>query len=184
MKLRLLALLVVGAACEGVPGSHEGVRGAEQPPAGTVSYPYVQTTTLQAGPAVSWPELRNPYEEAVDEGRRLYIAFNCAGCHGVRGGGGIGPPLIAEHYIYGSQAGNIFQSIVQGRPNGMPSFGGRAPDEVIWKITAYVQSMAASDVPQPSRRGRTGAGGGPRAGGEADEGGETDEGGEPGQGGG
>src|SRR5690606_3547408 len=57
---------------------------------GDVSVPQVQTTTLQAGPQVPRPTMRNPWADAVDEGERFYRAFNCAGCHGALGGGGMG----------------------------------------------------------------------------------------------
>ena len=116
---------------------------------GDVSVPQVQTTTLQAGPQVPRPTMRNPWADAVDEGERFYRAFNCAGCHGALGGGGMGPLLARENFIYGNEPQNIFQSIVQGRPYGMPSFGGKAPDEVIWKIAAYVRSMSAPGSPDP-----------------------------------
>ena len=116
---------------------------------GTVSMPEVQTTTLQAGSQVARPAMRNPYADAVDEGERFYRALNCAGCHGALGGGGMGPPLARESFIYGNEPRNIFQSIVQGRPYGMPSFGGKAPDEVIWKIAAYVRFMSAPGSPDP-----------------------------------
>ena len=42
------------------------------------------------------------------------------------GGGGIGPPLMDDRWIYGSAPENIYASIVQGRPNGMPAWGGRS----------------------------------------------------------
>lgn len=116
---------------------------------GDVSVPQVRTTTFQAGPATARPLMRNPYADAVDEGERFYIAFNCAGCHGARGGGGIGPPLARGSFIYGNEPQNIFQSIVQGRPYGMPAFAGKAPDEVVWKIAAYVRSMSAPGSPDP-----------------------------------
>lgn len=116
---------------------------------GDVSVPEVRTTTFQAGVATQQQVMRNPYADAVDEGEQFYIAFNCAGCHGARGGGGIGPPLARAPFIYGNEPQNIFQSIVQGRPYGMPAFGGKAPDEVIWKIAAYVRSMSAPGSPDP-----------------------------------
>lgn len=116
---------------------------------GDVTVPQVRTTTFQAGPATPDPTMRNPYAGAVDEGEQFYIAFNCAGCHGARGGGGIGPPLAREGFIYGNEPQNIFQSIVQGRPYGMPAFAGKVPDEVIWKIAAYVRSMSAPGSPDP-----------------------------------
>jgi cytochrome c oxidase cbb3-type subunit 3 len=83
---------------------------------------------------------------AVAEGQRLYMSFNCVGCH-FHGGGGIGPPLMDANWIYGSQPQNIHDTIVEGRPNGMPSFRGRIPDYQIWEIVAYVRSMTGQLPP-------------------------------------
>jgi cytochrome c oxidase cbb3-type subunit 3 len=90
--------------------------------------------------------LRNdsPYEEnayAVNQGKRLYRWYNCNGCHSM-GGGGIGPPLMDSEWKYGAEPANIFQSIMQGRPEGMPSFGGHIPEDQVWQIVAYVRSMS------------------------------------------
>jgi cytochrome c oxidase cbb3-type subunit 3 len=75
------------------------------------------------------------------EGKRLYSTYNCAGCH-ANGGGGMGPPLMDDRWIYGSAPANIYQTIVEGRPNGMPSFRGRIPSAQVWMIVAYVESMS------------------------------------------
>jgi cytochrome c oxidase cbb3-type subunit III len=94
------------------------------------------------------PELTatNPYggnAYAISEGQRLYEWYNCSGCHS-HGGGGIGPPLIKgeQDWIYGSNPQNIFDTIVKGRPNGMPTWGGRIPEYQIWQIVAYVRSLS------------------------------------------
>jgi cytochrome c oxidase cbb3-type subunit 3 len=58
------------------------------------------------------------------------------------GGGGIGPALMDEQWKYGSDPASIFASITQGRPGGMPSFGGHIPDDQVWQIVAYVRSMS------------------------------------------
>ena len=89
---------------------------------------------------------------AVAEGKRLYNAWNCVGCH-AQGGGAIGPALMDSTWIYGSRPEQIYSDIVQGRPNGMPSFGGKIPDYQVWELAAYVRSMSGllpSDV-APSR---------------------------------
>lgn len=126
--------------------------GKESPPIATGSPPaaieggIVRTSELVAGPKRAAFKVRNPYEgqaNALADGKRYYGWFNCTGCHGGAGGGGIGPPLADNDWIYGGDPGNIFQTIVQGRPNGMPSFGGQIPDDQIWKIVAYVSSLAA-----------------------------------------
>src|ERR1051325_1823482 len=84
-----------------------------------------------------------PYDEnawAVSEGKRLYNWYNCVGCH-ANGGGGLGPPVMDDKWSYGSEPENIYRTILEGRPNGMPAFGGKIPDDQIWQIVAYVRSL-------------------------------------------
>ena len=53
----------------------------------------------------------NPFgadRAASGEGRRLFLRFNCAGCHGDHGGGGMGPSLRDSDWIYGSGDIQIF----------------------------------------------------------------------------
>jgi cytochrome c oxidase cbb3-type subunit III len=87
--------------------------------------------------------INNPYEgdlKAIQEGRRLYNWMNCKGCHG-EGGGGIGPTLWDDQWKYGARGADIAESILYGRPDGMPSFAGQIPMENVWRIVAYVQSL-------------------------------------------
>jgi cytochrome c oxidase cbb3-type subunit 3 len=87
---------------------------------------------------------RGPYEEnayGVSQGKTLYNGFNCSGCHS-QGGGGMGPPLMDDKWLYGSEPENIFETIVQGRPNGMPAFGNKIVSDQVWQIVAYVRSMS------------------------------------------
>ena len=107
---------------------------------GTPSAPATETAPVSL-PAI---EGKGPYDEngwAVSEGKRLYQWYNCVGCH-ANGGGGMGPPLMDDKWIYGSEPENIHATIVQGRPNGMPAFGGKIADAQIWQIVAYVRSMS------------------------------------------
>jgi cytochrome c oxidase cbb3-type subunit 3 len=114
----------------------------------------VMIDAVHAGGPVSIPSVSG-YEEsayAVAEGKRLYNAYNCVGCH-AQGGGAIGPALMDDVWIYGSRPEQIYSTIVQGRPNGMPSFANRIPDYQVWELVAYVRSMSGqlpSDV-APSR---------------------------------
>ena len=99
---------------------------------------------LTAGGTSPAAMARGPYEEnawAVGEGKRLYQAYNCNGCH-ANGGGGMGPALMDDTWIYGRAPGNVYATIVEGRPNGMPAFGGRIPDQQVWQLVAYVRSMS------------------------------------------
>jgi cytochrome c oxidase cbb3-type subunit 3 len=109
---------------------------------------------VHAGGSSPTPDI-SKYESsayAVSEGKRLYNAYNCVGCH-AQGGGAIGPALMDSVWIYGSKPQQIYSDIVQGRPNGMPSFGGKLSDYQVWELVAYVRSMSGqlpSDV-APSR---------------------------------
>jgi cytochrome c oxidase cbb3-type subunit III len=78
---------------------------------------------------------------AINEGKRLFDSYNCTGCH-AHGGGAIGPALMDERWIYGSEPAHVFATIVEGRPNGMPSFRGKVPDFQVAQLVAYVRSMS------------------------------------------
>lgn len=134
----LLSLLLLLPACE-----RETRRFREVPPA-RAAEPMVRQSPLQAGPPVRQIHLRNEYEEnawAVAEGKRLYRQFNCTGCH-AQGGGAIGPALMDDEWIYGSEPEHIYATIAEGRPNGMPSFGGKVATTQIWQLVAYVRSLS------------------------------------------
>jgi cytochrome c oxidase cbb3-type subunit III len=79
--------------------------------------------------------------DAVNTGARLFKQYNCSGCHS-SGGGGMGPSLMDDEWIYGGRLAQIHQTLVEGRPNGMPAWGGKIPDEQLWQISAYVRSMS------------------------------------------
>ena len=103
-----------------------------------VTQPTTNPSTLQIA------AVQNDYEHnayAMAEGQRFFMAYNCSGCH-ANGGGGMGPPLIDEDWLYGSRPEQVYSSIVQGRPNGMPAWGGRLPADQVWKLVAYVRSMS------------------------------------------
>jgi cytochrome c oxidase cbb3-type subunit 3 len=107
-------------------------------------------STLVPGQPTAARELQNPYEgnvEAIGEGGKLYNHFNCSGCH-FKGGGGIGPALMDDAWVYGSSSANIYWTILEGRPNGMPAFGGRIVDDQVWKIAAYVRSLSNLRKPE------------------------------------
>src|SRR5215203_3280700 len=94
---------------------------------------------------------RGEYEKNafhVSQGKKLFGWYNCSGCH-ANGGGGSGPALMDDVWIYGSAIENIAASIREGRPNGMPAFRGKIPEDQIWQISAYVRALGgfvSSDV--------------------------------------
>jgi len=147
-RRELLAAVLLAAAFSAC--QREDRRFRTWPPAAS-AIPAVRQSQLQPGPTTRDLAVRNEYGDnawAVSEGKRLYNQFNCSGCH-FQGGGGIGPPLMDSQWIYGSQPENIFATIVEGRPNGMPSFRGKLGNDQVWKLVAYVRSMSgllAKDV--------------------------------------
>ena len=114
-----------------------------QPMSGAENQPHT-VSDLVPGPMHAPPTaLKNFYEVnawGMAEGKRLFEFYNCVGCH-AHGGGGMGPPLMDAKWIYGSNPQQVFASIVEGRPNGMPSFRGKVPEEQVWQLVAYVRSL-------------------------------------------
>jgi cytochrome c oxidase cbb3-type subunit III len=104
------------------------------------------------GPGKARSAVDNPYGDdpaVLTDGRRLFLWFNCYGCHGGRAGGGMGPSLRDAAWLYGKADQDIFNSIYEGRPHGMPAWGTMLPESQIWKLTAYIQSLGTADEPQP-----------------------------------
>ncbi|HWC63381.1 MAG TPA: cytochrome c, partial [Rhizomicrobium sp.] len=91
------------------------------------------------------PNMQNPLAndpDTVARGEKDFDAFNCSGCHMARGGGGMGPALSNNIWIYRDSPANIYLDIAQGRSAGMPAFGAMLPDRTIWELVAYVQSIS------------------------------------------
>jgi cytochrome c oxidase cbb3-type subunit 3 len=141
-------LMLIAAGC-----SREERRFSDSFPkeaAAGVTQSQIRPGAGDASAAGSSPYDYNAY--AISQGKQLYDWFNCSGCH-AHGGGAIGPPLMDDKWIYGSAAENIYATIVEGRPNGMPSFRGRIPPQQVWQLVAYVRSMSGqiSKDASPSR---------------------------------
>jgi cytochrome c oxidase cbb3-type subunit 3 len=110
---------------------------------------------LQPGPSVVADTVEGPYDDnaaGTTEGQTLFSQMNCSGCH-ANGGGGMGPPLMDAEWIYGSKPDQIFASIAEGRPNGMPTWKYRLNNQQIWQLTAYVRSLSGL-TPKGARPGR------------------------------
>jgi cytochrome c oxidase cbb3-type subunit 3 len=148
---KLLILVVVGSlltACEREdrPLRSEGLQSEDSERIALSS-----NAPGEGGPQERKTGTRGDYEKVafhVSQGKKLFGWFNCSGCH-ANGGGGSGPALMDDVWIYGSSIENIAASIREGRPNGMPTFRGKIPEDQIWQIAAYVRALGgfvASDV--------------------------------------
>jgi cytochrome c oxidase cbb3-type subunit 3 len=143
IPIRISAALLV-PACLLAAGCQREDRDFQTIPPGASEETSVRTSALHAGPSGTEATLVNAYESnawAIGEGQRLYSQMNCAGCHAPGGGGGIGPALTDDEWIYGGQPENIFDTIVKGRPRGMPSFRDRIGNSEVWKLVAYVRTL-------------------------------------------
>jgi cytochrome c oxidase cbb3-type subunit 3 len=103
--------------------------------------------------------LKNPYEgnaQALKTGAQLYVAYNCIDCHGADGAGAMGPSLADSRWHFGGRPAEVFESIYQGRPDGMPTWGGRITNDQIWMLVTYVRSLSAGkDVATENFTGAT-----------------------------
>lgn len=118
---------------------------------------FVATSTLFPGGGTPQPEdphikIYQGNPQHIAEGERLFAWYNCAGCH-FHGGGGMGPALMDTQWIYGGRLDQIYATLVQGRPNGMPSWARKIPDAQLWEIAAYVKSLSAPSATE--RPGQT-----------------------------
>ena len=89
----------------------------------------------------------------IAEGQRWFTWMNCVGCHAM-GGGGMGPPLMDSEWRYGGRMEDIVETILKGRPNGMPAFQGRITEQQAWQLAAFVRSLSARNR-QDALGGRT-----------------------------
>jgi cytochrome c oxidase cbb3-type subunit III len=145
------AVAIIGlVACE-----REERRFSEMPPTATPTMMTV-VSELQPGSAIVRTKIEEPYGDnawAVSEGQRLFNQMNCSGCH-ANGGGAIGPALMDDEWIYGSAPQQIFASIAEGRPNGMPAWEYALSSQQIWELVAYVRSLSGLE-PKGARSGRS-----------------------------
>ena len=106
--------------------------------------------------------LINPYQDDVatvaEEGRKIYMAAGCNGCHGGTGGGGMGPPLTNPVWVYGNDGDTMFRLISLGTKGieeqgytrqrselvkgPMPPFGNivKSNDD-LWKLISWIWSV-------------------------------------------
>jgi cytochrome c oxidase cbb3-type subunit 3 len=131
----MMLLLVVG-------GCEREDRRLQENPGGTGQM--VSQVSLEPGPGHATDTLEGVYDDnayGTSEGQTLFAQMNCVGCHS-HGGGGMGPALMDDRWIYGSRPDQIYASIAEGRPNGMPTWKNRLTPRQIWQLVAYVRSLS------------------------------------------
>ncbi len=89
--------------------------------------------------------------KSAEVGATLFTGMNCDGCHGGGAVGAVGPSLTDGRWRYGGADADIYRSIAEGRPKGMPAFGGVLQPAMIWRLVAYIKSLPVpKDVPTES----------------------------------
>ncbi len=151
-----LVLVCLLSACEG---------GSTPPPATDLPTPGEVAAVPLGQPAgmADAPEsalsMANPYADnpqAIAAGKALYVKMNCATCHAYTGKGNMGPDLTDTEWRYGGLPIQIYKSIHDGRPQGMPAWGAALPAQEIWKLVAYIQSFGGSTPASDYRHAREG----------------------------
>lgn len=153
MGIRLLLIAIIVAAlgdmgCSSSQPREVAAAGPSMPVA--VSIPVGPVPGVEKQPPLPTDPLAQN-EVAMTEGRRLFVHYNCSGCHGGHAGGGMGPSLRDPVWIYGGDDAHIYASIAEGRGKGMPSWGDKIPSEEIWQLVAYIKSMRTPQEPEPPR---------------------------------
>lgn len=150
------AALLAAAACTQSPAPSNANATVTTASTGAVAYHITPTASngVEPGihPSVIFGDIRNPYAGNVDaatEGRQLFVQYNCSGCHGGRAGGAMGPSLRDSLWAYGNSDAQLFGTIVEGRPAGMPAWGGRIPPDQIWKLITYIRTLGTPQEPDP-----------------------------------
>ena len=140
-----LLIAAAGASCRRATTSGIAAETAARPPVPTPVGPV-------PGPMEGPPRPTNPFESdpsAAVDGRRLFVQMNCSGCHGGRAGGGMGPSLRDQDWMYGDSDAQIFSSIAEGRAHGMPSWRTKLTEDQVWKLVTYIKSLRTKDEIDP-----------------------------------
>ena len=91
---------------------------------------------------------KNPYTgnaAAVAEGKELYKKMNCYGCHGMQGGGGMGPSLIDEAWKTGDGSDHNLLDQIRNGKGQMPPYKTMVNDDQAWKLIAFIRSLYKGD---------------------------------------
>jgi cytochrome c oxidase cbb3-type subunit 3 len=152
-----VGVLAVGVAAIGQAALDKRPASGGLPAPELIAHPEnIQPGLVQARPQLTVHNPREHDDRALDEGKQLFVAYNCLDCHGSEGSGGVGPSLQDGRWHFGGTAGEVYESIAQGRPDGMPAWGGRIAESQIWALVTYVRSLSAGqDVSTENFEGAT-----------------------------
>jgi len=156
----------VAIAADQAPPPAKGDAPAAQAPASGATQAAGGGSPLDTARNAEKGSLKSPYgdpKSVAPEGQKIFMAAGCNGCHGGTGGGGMGPPLTNQVWIYGSDDDTLFRLIALGSDElqkqgysrkgsenvvgPMPAMGGviKSNDD-LWKIIAWIRSINPSSA--------------------------------------
>lgn len=95
-------------------------------------------------------ERKNPFagdKDAIEAGRGMFRIY-CSPCHGIKAQGGRGPDLTLGVYSAGNRDQDLFRVIAEGVPGTeMPGSIDRFGEEGVWRLIAYIRSVAVNEPP-------------------------------------
>lgn len=79
--------------------------------------------------------------DALGQGKAVFLQ-NCASCHKPDASGDIGPNLTDKTWLYGNDIKDVFSSVKNGRPNGMPDHASKLTPVQIQQVASFVLSLS------------------------------------------
>ncbi|MBU0985395.1 MAG: cytochrome c, partial [candidate division Zixibacteria bacterium] len=71
----------------------------------------------------------------------------CASCHGMEGGGGVGPNLTDDYWLHGSDMTAVTKTIKYGWPSkGMQAWRGLLKEDEILEVASFVMTLKGTNV--------------------------------------
>ena len=126
--------------------STDSAKSADRAAPPSVSYALIPSAGKREPAAATLTNPLSTDPNAALQGKMLFAAMNCDGCHGGGAVGFVGPSLVDGRWRYGGDDGELFHSIYYGRKNGMPAYGGILPDIAVWQLIAYLRSEPVPGV--------------------------------------
>lgn len=116
----------------------------------------LQAVVGAEGPGPGGNTATNPFAgntQAVSEGKLIFEAV-CAGyCHATEGAAREGrcPNLFDCEWKHGTSDHEVFQVVSAGVPQTeMVGFKGKLPDDILWKVIAYVRAASQCKGSKPA----------------------------------
>ena len=76
----------------------------------------------------------------LSKGKALFET-NCVTCHNSKGEGNIGPNLTDKNWIYGFDIKDVFKTVKNGTPNGMPEHNSKFNPVQLQQVASFVLSL-------------------------------------------